>query len=341
MNAKKILRHLGVAAVSMALAVGVAGSPAQATVNDKFYVTVDPFNVFANVDFQLTNRVLFDARGVKCALAAEQLGGPATLDLSHVSQTAITVNTGVMGDYVVKVYCAQYGNIDRGFTLLDLRDPHGGNILTTTYMIHVHANGGVIINDQTYTLSQSASDDTLQNPLKSLDTSTSAAVYTVAPPATGDNAGCSVDAATGRLTFTAVGSCLLTVTIPTDGTHPQVSDTAVITVIADPYIYTVKVYGWVQHSPYHGNDKSLSVARARAVRSYLRARGLDATQFLALGKGIRGHYAKARSAYVVISWTGPTSGKIGTTVYFGVNSSKLSTKYKRALRVLWSRVPRD
>jgi hypothetical protein len=333
-------RGLAAAVISGALAVSLAGAPAQAAVNDKFSTTYE-MDAFAGIDFQLTNRVLFDARGVKCALTAEQLGGPTTLDLSNVSETAITVNTATLGDYTINIYCAQYGKIDDGFTMLDLRDPHGGNILTTTYTVHVVTSGGVILNPQTYRVTQSGTDATLPSPIVGANSSTSAPVYSVAAPETGVDAQCSVDAATGRLTFLQVGTCILTVTIPTDGTYPEISDSAVITIIADPYIYTVTVYGWVQKSGSSKNDKSLSAARARAVRTYLRAQGLEAVQFTALGKGIKGRTAKARSAYVVISWTGPTTGRVATTIYFSSSSSKISTKYKRALRVLWGRVPRN
>jgi hypothetical protein len=251
------------------------------------------------------------------------------------------VNAPTLGDYTVIVYCAQYGDVDRGFTMVDLRDPHGGNILTTTYTVHVVTAGGVILNDQTYRLTDSLSDATLQSPTVAPNSSTSAPVYSVAPPVSGPDAQCSVDSVTGRLTFLALGTCVLTVSIAADGTYPAISDTAVVTVIANPYIYTVTVYGWVQQSGSKKNDKSLSAARAKAVRSYLRSQGLDAVRFVALGKGIKGRTAKARSAYVVIYWTGPTSGRVATTVYFGSSSSKISTKYKRALRVLWNRVPRD
>lgn len=338
------LRRLGAAAVATALALGVAGAPVQAQVNDKFYTTAPAVDAFAGLDFVLTNQVLFDARGVKCALTYEVTSYPsesATVTLQSVTETELTLRASEVGDYGITVYCAQYGKIDRGFELIDLRDPHGGDILTTYYTVHnlSSANGGVLLNDQQYTLSQSGSDATLQEPIVAPNSSTADKIYSVASPASGPDAQCSIDSATGRLTFLAIGTCVVTVIIPSDGVHGQISDTAIVTVV-NPYIYTVTVYGWVQKSGSDRNNKSLSAARAKAVRAYLKGLGLDADRFVAVGKGVKGQSSKARSAYVVVSWTGPTTGRKATTVYFSVNSHKLSKKTKSSLRVLWSRVPR-
>ena len=248
MNSTAIRRRLGAAAVAIALAAGSASAPAQAAVNEKFYTTAPAVDAFAGLDFTLTNQVLFDARGVKCALTYEVTSYPsatATVTQVGVTQTELTLRASEVGDYGITVYCAQYGKYADGFELIDLKDPHGGDILTTYYTVHnlPTDSGGVLLNDQLYTLAQSGSDATLQEPIVAPNSSSAAKQYSVAAPASGSDAMCTIDPADGRLTFQQVGTCVVTVFIPADASHGAISDTAIITVV-NPYIYTVTVYGW-------------------------------------------------------------------------------------------------
>ena len=101
----------------------------------------------------------------------------------------------------------------------------------------------------------------------------------------------------------------------------------------------VAITGYVQKSRSHTNDILLSKKRAKAVRSYLKANGLEDATFTIKGKGVKGKKWNARTAIAKISWTGATTGKTQSRVYFDKWSAKLDKADKKKLKKAISKVP--
>lgn len=104
-------------------------------------------------------------------------------------------------------------------------------------------------------------------------------------------------------------------------------------------VVKVAITGYVQKSRSHTNDILLSKKRAKAVRSYLKANGLEDATFTIKGKGVKGKKWNARTAIAKISWTGATTGKTQSRVYFDKWSAKLDKGDKKKLKRAISKVP--
>jgi hypothetical protein len=214
----------------------------------------------------------------------------------------------------------------------------GRPTFTTTWTLTFQGPPQLSLPDQSYWLSQSGGNMTLQD-IKVRTNSRGARSYSVLD--SDNTAGCTLPHAESTLHFARTGHCKVRVSLAADGIYTPASVVATINVMRT-YTYNVTVYGWVQKTHYTGNDLALSRARANAVRRYLLSQGVHVSKFRVVqGKGAKSRANAARQATVNIAWAGVTTGSRTTTVYFAPMSSHLTTFAQGRLKVLWRQVPRE
>lgn len=127
----------------------------------------------------------------------------------------------------------------------------------------------------------------------------------------------------GVLTFDSVGSCKVTATVVANGLYEAAtSSETTITIRPTLTAYVVTITGYAPKA----TGKALGVARAKAVRTFLYNNGLQGNDdvtvsFVAKGKTLTGAGLNTRRAVVTISWSGATSGRVTTTVFFPSRST--------------------